>query len=67
MVYGTGRGSASTTALRFDGFTIDGQEELVNVAFPTDLGGIDAFKQSVQPQVQDGRLIYVGASDESGT
>jgi hypothetical protein len=66
VVYGTGRVlSVDNSHYVFDGFTIDGQEELAHVAFPTDLSGIDAFKQSVQPQVQDGRLIYVGASDES--
>ncbi len=66
VVYGTSRVfSVDNSYYVFDGFTIDGQQELADVAFPTDLSGIDAFKQSVQPQVQDGRLIYVGAGDES--
>ena len=48
-----------------DGFTIDGQEELANIPFPTDLAAIDPFKDGVQSQVSDGRLIYVGAGDDS--
>ena len=36
----------------FDGFTIDGQEELADTPFPTDLATIDAFKDSVQSKVR---------------
>ncbi len=66
VVYGTSRVlSVDNSYYVFDGFTIDGQEKLAGVAFPGDLSGIDAFKVGVQPQVEDGRLIYIGAGDES--
>jgi hypothetical protein len=65
-VYGTGRVlSVDHSHYVFDGFTIDGQEKLANITFPTDLNSIDAFKLGVQPQVEDGRLIYVGAGDDT--
>ena len=48
----------------FEGFTIDGQENLANTPYPTDLGTIDAFKNSVQGQVSDSRLVYIGSSDD---
>jgi hypothetical protein len=65
-VYGTGRIlSVNHSYYRFEGFTIDGQEQLANTPFPTDLGAIDAWKDSVQPQVQDSRLIYIGADENS--
>ena len=65
-VYGTGRVfSVDHSHYVFDGFTIDGQEKLADTPFPTDLAAIDAFKHSVQPQVEDGRLIYVGAGEDS--
>jgi hypothetical protein len=64
-LYGTGRiVSVDHSWYRFEGFTIDGQEKLANVPFPTVLAGIDAWKDSVQPQVSDSRLIYVGAGEE---
>ena len=66
IVYGTGRVfSVDHSHYVFDGFTIDGQEKLANTPFPTDLNTIDAFKLSVQAQVEDGRLIYVGAGEDS--
>ena len=62
-LYGTDRVlSVNNSHYTFDGFTIDGQEELASVPFPTELGAIDRFKNGVQPQVADGRLIYVGAA-----
>jgi hypothetical protein len=48
-----------------DGFTIDGQEKLKDRELPDDLSAITAFKQSVATDVEDGRLIYIGSSDES--
>jgi Right handed beta helix region len=47
-----------------DGFTVDGQENLRNTPYPTDLNTIDAFKASVQAQVSDSRLIYLGSADD---
>jgi len=47
-----------------DGFTVDGQENLANTPYPTDLATIDAFKTSVQAQVSDSRLIYIGSADD---
>jgi hypothetical protein len=66
VLYGTGRiVSVDHSYYVLDGFTIDGQEKLADVVFPTDAAVIDSFKDSVQPQVSDGRLIYIGADDGS--
>jgi hypothetical protein len=46
-----------------EGFTIDGQERLPATQLPTDLGAVDAFKNGVQAQVADSKLIYVGSAD----
>ena len=63
-LFGTGRViSVDHSYWIFDGFTIDGQEQLVNTPFPTSFTAMDAFKTSVQPKVEDGRLIYVGAAE----
>ena len=48
-----------------EGFTIDGQEKLKGQQLPEDLSRITAFKQSVRDNVSDGRLIYIGSSDQS--
>jgi hypothetical protein len=48
-----------------EGFTIDGQEKLKGRQFPESVSAITAFKQSVQKDVNDGRLIYIGSSEES--
>jgi hypothetical protein len=65
-VYGTDRiFSIDHSYYVLDGFTIDGQEKLKDRQFPTDLTAITAFKQSVATEVEDGRLVYIGASNES--
>ncbi|TWF80849.1 parallel beta helix pectate lyase-like protein [Pseudonocardia hierapolitana] len=65
-LYGTDRiVSVDHSHYVFEGFTIDGQEKLKGRQFPTDVSAITAFKQSVATDVEDGRLIYIGASDES--
>jgi hypothetical protein len=48
-----------------EGFTIDGQEKLKGQQYPESVAAITSFKQSVREQVNDGRLIYIGSSDES--
>ena len=48
-----------------EGFTIDGQEKLNGRQFPESVSAITAFKQSVQEDVNDGRLIYIGSSEAS--
>jgi hypothetical protein len=66
VLYGAGRVvNIDHSWITLDGFTIDGQEQLANVPFPTDLSTIDAWKASIQDRVQDGRLVYVGSSEES--
>jgi hypothetical protein len=65
-LYGTDRiVSVDHSYYVFEGFTIDGQEKLKDKPFPEDISAITAFKQSVARDVEDGRLIYVGASDNS--
>jgi Right handed beta helix region/Protein of unknown function (DUF1565) len=66
VVYGTGRiFNIDHSWITLDGFTVDGQEQLATTPFPTDLAGIDAFKESVQDRVEDGRLVYVGSNDDA--
>ena len=64
-LYGTGRiFSIDHSHYVLDGFTIDGQEKLPSsTELPTDFATIDAFKDSVKEQVQDSKLIYIGAGD----
>jgi len=65
-LYGTDRIiSVDHSYYVFEGFTIDGQEKLKGQQFPEDIARITAFKQSVAKEVEDGRLIYIGASDAS--
>ena len=66
VLFGTGRiFNIDHSWITLQGFTIDGQEQLAATPLPTDLAGIDAFKQSVQDRVEDGRLVYIGSSDDS--
>ena len=66
VVYGTGRVfSIDNSYYTLDGFTIDGQEQLSNAPYPTTIRAADAFKDSVRGKVEDGRLVYVGAADDS--
>lgn len=65
-LYGTGRVvSIDHSHYRLEGFTIDGQEKLRGASFPTALTAMDAFKDRVQSKVADGRLVYIGAADNS--
>lgn len=66
VLFGTGRiFSIDHSWITLDGFTIDGQEQLANQPFPTDLSTIDAWKASVADRVEDGRLVYIGSAEES--
>jgi len=66
VLYGTGRiFSIDHSWITLDGFTIDGQERLGGVPYSTDLRSIDAWKQSIQDRVEDGRLVYIGAAEQS--
>jgi hypothetical protein len=66
VLYGTGRiVNIDHSHITLEGFTIDGQEQLASAPYPTDLGTIDAFKQSVQDRVEDGRLVYIGSDEKS--
>ena len=65
VVYGTGRiFNIDHSWITLDGFTVDGQEQLATTPFPTDLRGIDAFKDSVADRVEDGRLVYIGSNED---
>jgi hypothetical protein len=65
-LYGTGRIiSIDHSHYVLDGFTVDGQQQLAGVPFPTDLAAVDAFKDRVQAQVDDTRLVYVGAAEDT--
>jgi hypothetical protein len=66
VVYGSGRVfSIDHSYYTLDGFTIDGQEQLAGTPYPTSIQAMDAFKDSVRSKVEDGRLVYVGAADET--
>jgi hypothetical protein len=65
-LYGKGRIiSVDHSYYVFDGFTIDGVEKLKGRQLPDDLSAITEFKRSVAKEVEDSKLIYVGASDQS--
>jgi hypothetical protein len=65
-LYGTGRVvSINNSYYRLDGFTVDGQEKLAGTTFPSTIATMNAFKDSVQSKVEDGRLVYVGAADNA--
>jgi hypothetical protein len=51
--------------ITLDGFTVDGQENLASTPYSTDLATVDAFKTSVQAQVSDSRLVYLGSADDA--
>ncbi|OZM79047.1 right-handed parallel beta-helix repeat-containing protein [Pseudonocardia sp. MH-G8] len=64
VLYGTGRiVNIDHNHYTLEGFTIDGQERLDGTQLPTDLASIGAFKDGVQAQVEDSKLIYIGSSD----
>jgi hypothetical protein len=64
VLYGTGRiVNIDHSFYTLEGFTIDGQERLPAEQLPADLGAVDAFKNGVQPQIEDSKLIYVGSAD----
>jgi hypothetical protein len=66
VLHGTGRiFNIDHSWITLQGFTIDGQEQLTATPLPTDLRTIDAFKRSVADRVEDGRLVYVGSSDDA--
>ncbi len=66
VLYGTGRlVNIDHSWITLDGFTVDGQEQLGDVPFPTDVRTIDAWKASVQDRVEDSRLVYIGSAEES--
>jgi hypothetical protein len=65
-LYGTGRiVNIDHSHYVLEGFTIDGQEGLKGRQWPTDPAAATAFKNSVRDDVSDGRLIYIGSSEES--
>jgi hypothetical protein len=64
VLYGTGRiVNIDHSYYTLEGFTIDGQERLPAAQLPTDLGAVDAFKNGIQSQIEDSKLIYVGSAD----
>ena len=68
VLYGTGRlVNIDHSWITLDGFTVDGQEQLGGVPFPTDVRTIDAWKASIQDRVEDSRLVYIGSAEESAT
>ena len=62
-LYGKGRiVNVDNSWITLRGFTIDGQEELKDTAFPTELTDAEAFKDSVQSKVVDSKLVFVGSA-----
>jgi hypothetical protein len=48
-----------------EGFTVDGQPDLMGTDYPSSLDDITAFKRRVQERVADSKLIYLGSADDS--
>ena len=48
-----------------DGFTVDGQPELLDIDYPTALDDIGDFKRRMHDRVANSKLIYVGSADDS--
>jgi hypothetical protein len=66
VLYGEGRVfSINHSHYTLEGFTIDGQEGLKGRQLPTEVSAMTAFKNSVRDVVTDGRLIYIGAAEDS--
>jgi uncharacterized protein DUF1565 len=66
VLYGAGRiFNIDHSFYTLDGFTIDGQEALRDTEFPADIATITAFKDTIQAQVKDSKLVYVGSADTS--
>nr|WP_277991254.1 DUF1565 domain-containing protein [Corallococcus macrosporus] len=66
VLFGTGRiFNIDHSHYVLEGFTIDGQEKLLNASWPTSLSGVSAFKDANTGVVADGRLIYIGSSETS--
>jgi hypothetical protein len=64
VLYGTGRiVNIDHSHYTLEGFTIDGQEQLPAEQLPTDLGAVGDFKNGVQPQIEDSKLVYIGSAD----
>jgi hypothetical protein len=66
VVYGTGHiVGVNNSYYVFEGFTIEGQETLSSTTYPTTLDAVRSFKDSVQGQTINDKLLYVGSSDTS--
>jgi len=62
-LYGKGRiVNVDNSWITLRGFTIDGEKELKDAAFPTELTDAEAFKDSVQSRVVDSKLVFVGSA-----
>ena len=65
-LYGTGRiFNIDHSHYTLEGFTIDGQEAIEEQELPTEVSAATAFKDNVRDDVEDGRLVYIGSSEES--
>ncbi|WP_158623626.1 DUF1565 domain-containing protein [Corallococcus llansteffanensis] len=66
VLFGTGRiFNIDHSYYVLEGFTVDGQEKLVNTTHPTALSGVRSFKDANQSLIADGRLIYIGSAETS--
>jgi hypothetical protein len=63
VLYGAGRVfTINNSYIRLKGFTINGEQSLLPVAHPTVLADVTAFKNSIQAQVVDSSLVFIGAA-----
>lgn len=49
----------------FDGFTIDGNEKVKNLTYPTTLSAVKSFKDNNQRNIVDSKLLYIGSADST--
>jgi hypothetical protein len=66
VVYGQGRiFSINNSYYHVQGFTLDGEQAMAGVTYPTDLSDVATFKRANQSNIVDSSMIFIGAADSA--